>query len=315
MNKPLLFFMLLLPLAVVSCEDAGDGSLILGKDMPVEVTASVSEMNTKAGYEGTTVLPEKFYIDIRQNQDSKYDYSLVELVRKQGDGNRYSVKDEMTLLWAEPDRTGVGVKALTLPFGRTALDPSNAMMVSVAPDQSLAESVKDSDLLGADNAQLGGVDINGNSVNIAFKHLLAKLDVSYVYGAELSGSDVVVNSIALKNVCVSRGYSYADMSFDDSAACEYGDVMMCHDSDARQAEAIFMPYVVDKNPSLVLKATIDGVQHTFTCAVVAKDAAGFVGGCRYTLRITITGSSISNTMASITQGWDDATDGNTFVTE
>jgi hypothetical protein len=315
MNKLLLFFMLLLPLAVVSCEDAGDGSLILGKDMPVEVTASVSEMNTKAGYEGTTVLPEKFYIDIRQNQDSKYDYSLVEMVRKQGDGNRYSVKDEMTLLWAEPDRTGVGVKALTLPFGRTALDPSNAMMVSVAPDQSLAESVKDSDLLGADNAQLGGVDINGNSVNIAFKHLLAKLDVSYVYGAELSGSDVVVNSIALKNVCVSRGYSYADMDFDDSAACVYGDVMMCHDSDARQAEAIFMPYVVDKNPSLVLKATIDGVQHTFTCPVVAKDAAGFVSGCRYTLRITITGSSISNTMASITQGWDDATDGNTFVTE
>ena len=57
------------------------------------------------------------------------------------------------------------------------------------------------------------------------------------------------------------------------------------------------------------------VEYDFTCPVVAKDANGFVGGKRYTMTVTIVGSSVSGTDASIAKGWDTNTEDESFVTE
>jgi hypothetical protein len=49
--------------------------------------------------------------------------------------------------------------------------------------------------------------------------------------------------------------------------------------------------------------------------VVPKDANGFIGGKRYTMNVSIVGSSVSGAEATIAKGWDTNTDEETFVTE
>ena len=70
-----------------------------------------------------------------------------------------------------------------------------------------------------------------------------------------------------------------------------------------------------ENPTLLINATIDNVEYNFTCPVVPKDANGFVGGKRYTMNVSVVGSSVSGTEATIAKGWDTNTDEETFVTE
>ena len=90
---------------------------------------------------------------------------------------------------------------------------------------------------------------------------------------------------------------------------------MYHTASTSTFEAIFYPYKPTENPTLLINATIDGVEYDFTCPVVAKDADGFVGGKRYTMTVTIVGSSVSGTDASIAKGWDTNTEDESFVTE
>ena len=87
------------------------------------------------------------------------------------------------------------------------------------------------------------------------------------------------------------------------------------DSSASSAEAIFYPYKPSQNPMLLMNVTIDDVEHSFTCPVVPKDADGFIGGKRYTMNVSVIGSSVSGTDASIANGWDTDTEDESFVTE
>jgi hypothetical protein len=48
---------------------------------------------------------------------------------------------------------------------------------------------------------------------------------------------------------------------------------------------------------------------------VAKDANGFLGGRRYTMNISIVGSSVNGTDASIANGWDTNTEEESFITK
>jgi hypothetical protein len=97
----------------------------------------------------------------------------------------------------------------------------------------------------------------------------------------------------------------------------YDDVAMFQSGTGREgsAEAIFYPYKPTTNPTLVINATIDGENCNFSCPVVPKDATnGFIGGKRYTMTVTIVGTSVSGTEATIAKGWDDGGEKD-FVTE
>lgn len=79
--------------ACVSCTK--DVSLSL-KEAEIIVEARVTE--TRAGYEGTLVLPDMFIMDIVQNSDSRYDYKGVVMKKS---GNVYSPESsDIKLLWA-----------------------------------------------------------------------------------------------------------------------------------------------------------------------------------------------------------------------
>lgn len=277
----------------------------------ITVTANVTK-HTRAGYESGVLMPEKFVIDITQSAGTKFNYSLVEMTKNAG-SNTYSAPEGLELLWADDTHTA-SVKAMTIPMGLTAVDADNAMVVSVSLDQNDAANVAASDLLGATSESNGGITIDENNINIEFQHLLSKLDVKYSLASEFEENTVVVNSLTLQNTCTAGGYSYANMAL-DATTLSYGDIVMFHSASASTAEVIFYPYKPTENPTLLINATIDGVEYNFSCPVVPKDANGFVGGKRYTMNVSIVGSSVNGTEVTIANGWDTNTDEETFVTE
>lgn len=308
-NRKVLFASLAIFL-LSACDDINNTVPAL-TEQTITVTASIAQ-HTKAGYESGVLLPEKFVVDVNQGAEEKYNYSLVEMTKDAGT-NTYSAPAGTELLWAG-NNTAPAVKAMTIPFGLTAVDPDNVMAVSVSLQQNDAANVAASDMLGATSATEGCITVSGTNINIEFQHLLSKLDVTYNFASEFNENTVAVNSITLQNICTTGGYSYAEMDY-VSTNLGYGDIVMYKNASASTVEAIFYPYKPTENPTLLINATIDGVEYDFTCPVVAKDANGFVGGKRYTMTVTIVGSSVSGTDASIANGWDTNTEDESFVTE
>lgn len=266
-------------------------------ETPITVTSQVSE-TTRAGYEGTTNLPDNFVMDIYQGGGS-YDYSLVEMTREQN-SNTFSAPNGTLLLWKGTDtnHSGASVKAMTIPDGRTTIDPTNAMIISVRPDQTNADAVEASDLLGAKSGD--GITINGDNINIEFRHLMSKLYVNYTFAEGLTGT---VNSITLKNTCVKGGYSYKDMDYANSSL-SYGDIKMHHNSTDKATEAIFYPYTPTSNPQLEVSIKVNDVDKTLTCPIQFKDNnKSFEGRKKYIMNIRINGTTIDNTSITIVKDW------------
>lgn len=302
-------FVMLAVLLLSACERTNVIVLPL-EEQPITVTADIAK-HTKAGYESGVLMPEKFVMDITQSGDDRFNYSSVEMTKDAGT-NTYSAPAGLELLWADNTHSAT-VKAMTIPFGLTTVNADGVMEVRVSLEQNEAYNVAASDLLGATSDSNGGITISDDNINIEFQHLLSKLDVKYEFGSEFAGSSVAVNSMTLQNVCTSGGYSYADMDYDNTGL-KYGDITMYHNASASAAEVIFYPYKPSQSPTLLINATIDDVEYNFTCPVTAK-SNGFVGGKRYTMTISIVGSSVSGTDASIASGWDTDTDEESFTTE
>jgi hypothetical protein len=303
----------LLAVLLLSACDNSDGIIPPFDEKPITVTADVIQ-HSRAGYQTDVLMPEKFVMDITQNGEDKFNYSLVEMTKK--GTNTYSATDGRELLWADETHTAT-VKAMTIPMGLTTVDGTNAMVVNVSLEQNVEANVAASDLLGATSQSNGGITIDGTNIKINFQHLLSKLDVEYSFASEVEGESVVVNSITLQDICTKGEYSYANMAL-ASTGLSNSNIVMFHSATTNRtgkAEAIFYPYKPTTNPTLVINATIDGVECNFSCPVVPKDASnGFVSGKRYTMKVTIVGTSVSGTTASIAKGWEDGGEKD-FVTE
>jgi hypothetical protein len=277
----------------------------------IQVTADVTQ-HTKAGYESGVLLPEKFIMDIIQGDIDRFNYPLVEMTRN-ANSNEYTPAEGTELLWAD-DSYKAEIKAMTVPPGSSGVTSSGVMTINVSLEQNETENVAASDLLGATTSNDGGISIESGKVKIEFQHLLSKLDVKYTFAEEYAMNEARINSITLQNVCTQGGYSYAEMEY-ESTDLGYDDIIMYNNTSTSTAEAIFYPYKPVNNPTLLINATIDGIRYNFTCPVVAKDANGFLGGRRYTMNISIVGSSVNGTDASIANGWDTNTEEESFITK
>ena len=304
-------FVMLIALMLSACNNT-DGIIPPLDEQSITVTADVIQ-HTRAGYQSGVLMPEKFVMDISQNGDAKFNYSLVKMTKEEG-ANTYSA--DRNLLWADDTHTAT-VKAMTIPMGLTTVDDTNVMEVNVSLQQNVESNVVTSDLLGATSTSNGGITITGSKINIEFQHLLSKLDISYIFENEIEGESVVVNSITLQNICTKGGYSYANMAL-DATNMSYDNIAMLHSSTEDRkgtAEAIFYPYKPTEDPILVINATINNVNCNFSCPVKLNNANGFIGGKRYTMNVLIKGTSVSGTTATIAKGWDTNTDEESFVTE
>lgn len=303
---------MLIAVMLSACNNT-NGIILPPDEQPITITADVIQY-TRAGYQSEGLMPEEFVMDISQNGDAKFNYSRVKMTKDEG-YNTYSA--DRVLLWADDTPHSATVKAMTIPMGLTTVDGTNVMEVNVSLEQDVESNVVKSDLLGATSASNGGITIEGSNINIEFQHLLSKLDISYSFSSEIEGESIVVNSITLQNICIKGGYSYANMAL-DTTNLSYDDIAMFHRSTKDRegtAEAIFYPYKPTADPILVINATIDNDDYNFSCPVKLNNDNGFISGKRYTMNVSIIGTSVSGTNATIANGWDTNTDEESFVTE
>lgn len=266
-------------------------------ETPITVSTLVSE-KTRAGYDNAN-LPSTFVMDIEQGSEN-YNYSLVTMTR--GNGNTYNAPANMLLLWKGTDHSTANIKAMTIPYGLSAIDANNAMTVKVHTNQTTDANVKASDLLGAKSGD--GISISGDNINIEFRHLMSKLYVTYEFA---TGTNATVNSITLENICVQGGYSYASMDYhNDNNSLDYDNITMFHNRNSRAAEAIFYPHSPGSNLRLKVNITIQGRTTDLSCPIVLTSGKPFEGRKLYTMNIRINGTSIDNANITTVKDWIDS---------
>ena len=266
----------------------------VGTELPdtsdyITVTSEV-DMQTKAGYEGTSVLPSSFYMTIKQGSEE----GSYTMNRAGSSSNNYNFSGTAPT-WKTSDVSQISVKAVTTPsikinnttYGYTR----NSGSMSVCIDQTTAERVEASDLLGAKTGN--GITISGNNINVAFNHLMSKLQVSYK-------SSLTVSKIELANVAVKGTYSYSNMKHVYSSLST-GTINMFRS--ANSAEAIFFPFdPAESNVTPELRVYLNGSNEPLVCPIYLKDGARFIPGKLYMMNISISGTTVNNADVTI-ENW------------
>ena len=261
------------------------------KDAPITVTADVADLKTRAGYDADN-LPAKFYLTVTQTEEvSQYNYTNVEMTK--GSGNNYTSSDN--ILWKDATRT---------PFV-SAYTTADATF-TVQTDQSTAESVIASDLLGAVSTTEDDVTINGDNISVRFRHLLCKLDVTYSWGTEFDNvttksiKNVVYNGFGTDAVLDRTTATITSGTYTDAITAFIGKTTV-NEVEKDMSEAIFAPQT--GNPKIVITALIDGVERAFSLNVTAP-TGGFVSGNRYTMDVAIGGTVTQTGEIKISKGWE-----------
>ena len=260
------------------------------KDTPITVTADVADLKTRAGYDADN-LPAKFYLTVTQTEEaSQYNYTNVEMTK--GNGNNYTPSDN--ILWKDATRT---------PFV-SAYTTADATF-TVQTDQSTAENVIASDLLGAVSTTEGDVTISGNNISVRFRHLLCKLDVTYSWGTEFDNAtksikSVVYNGFGTDAVLDRTTATITSGTYTDAITAFIGKTTV-NEVEKDMSEAIFAPQT--GNPKIVITALIDGVERAFSLNVTAP-TGGFVSGNRYTMNVAIGGTVTQTGEMKISKGWE-----------
>lgn len=281
MKTKYLAFAALASLMLASCSNEEDFAPQTG-NTPITVTAGGSNLATRAGYEGTSVLPETFYLTVKQDaadETSQYNYTNV-LMTKDADGNTYSVSDGPMLKWKDDNHESVGVNAYT----------TDGTTFTVQTDQSTAENVLASDLLGAVKTTDGtDVTITNGNIGITFRHLLCKLDVTFSWGGEF---DSYTNKMISK--VVYKGFGTSAALNRDDAAVTVGEDATTGDITAyvngTTSEAIFTPKAAADAQIIITVDVTEGeaatiTQRIFTLAL--PENTTFEQGCRYTMDVKI----------------------------
>ena len=295
MNKVLKFILTLS--AVIYTTSCSEMITADFSDENAQITVKSEVELTKAGYEGTTSLPSEFIMDINQGSDSKYNYSLVKMT-KENTGNTYKAASGTSLMWAKADHSNVTVKAMTIPNGRTSVSSNSAMEINVSLDQTTEENLCKSDLLSAKTGN--GIVIEGNDINISFNHLMSKLYINYKLSTRLKNNNARVTSITLKNVCVTGGYSYANMNYDSSITKKNGNISMYLDDVKTRAEAVFYPYTPSQAPTLSIRVQIGNSYKDIEYPLSLNANSVFEGGKVYKMALKISGTSLDNLSVATT---------------
>ena len=295
MNKVLKFiFTLSAVIYTTSCSEMITADF---SDASTQITVRSEVELTKAGYEGTTSLPSEFIMDINQGSNSNYNYSLVKMT-KERTGNTYKTASGTSLLWAKADHSNVTVKAMTIPYGMTSINSKNAMEINVSLDQTTEENLCKSDLLSAKTGN--GIIIENNDINISFSHLMSKLYINYKLSTRLKNNNARVTSITLKNVCVTGGYSYANMNYDSSITKKNGNISMYLDDVKTRAEAVFYPYTPSQAPTLSIRVQIGNSYKDIEYPLSLNANSVFEGGKVYKMALKISGTSLDNLSVATT---------------
>ena len=228
---------------------------------------------TKAGYSGTSVLPENFYMEI-----SNPSFAGL-MTRADANTNKYNFPTGQNLKWGVADIGQVSVRAITSPDGCYS-----SGTVTLTHDQSTSDKLRKNDLLGASTGN--GIVINNNNISISFNHLMSKLQLAYT-------STVDIAKIELINICMMGQYDFNTMSYGTYAVpTSANTITMYQDRESKTAEAIFFPYTPNASP--MLRIHFDDTGNNYKdCTISLRHGARFEGGETYMMNISVNRTSIT----------------------
>ena len=256
------------------------------KDTPINVDVLVSGINTRAGYDNTS-LPTMFYLSIDQ-KDTKYDYNVV-MKHEGGSWVAYESADENAakkqLLW-EGSKDNVTVTAATFSLS----DASTTL--SVQTDQSTAEAVKASDHLyyysNAITPSTGGISLGLN-------HIMSKITVKLTLGTEYESSATnPITSVTAFGASTGATYSPgAEAPW--SAGSNVSKITLIPSVEYNKAErtvtyeAILVPQTIAAN-TFGIEIRLGEQTYEWTSAETFK----LTGGTNHTLEMTVGNASSAN---------------------
>ena len=184
MRKIFYFAMVAVTAIFAGCANDEDALLTTNslKDTPINVDVLVSGINTRAGYDNTS-LPTMFYLSIDQ-KDTKYDYNVV-MKHEGGSWVAYESADENAakkqLLW-EGSKDNVIVTAATFLLP----EASTSCSLNVQTDQSTADGIKASDHLCYYS---NTVTPSTGGISLGLNHIMSKISVKLTLGTEYKDSE------------------------------------------------------------------------------------------------------------------------------
>ena len=258
------------------------------KDTPINVDVLVSGINTRAGYDNTS-LPTMFYLSIDQ-KDTKYDYNVV-MKHEGGSWVAYESADENAakkqLLW-EGSKDDVTVTAATFPLPKA----STSYALSVQTDQSTAEAVKASDhLYYYSNAVTPSTD----GISLGLNHIMSKISVKLTLGTEYVSSDTnPITSVTAFGASTGATYS-PGAATPWSAGSNVSKITLIPSAEYNKAErtvtyeAILVPQTIAEN-TFGIEIRIGEKTYEWTSA----EAFTLTGGTNHTLEMTVGNASSAN---------------------
>ena len=259
------------------------------KDTPINVDVLVSGINTRAGYDNTS-LPTKFYLSIDQ-EGTKYDYTNVVM---KYDGSKWVAyesdaenAEKKQLLW-EGSKDNVIVTAATFLLP----EASTSCSLNVQTDQSTAEAVKASDYL-CYYSYIVMPSIEGMSLEL--DHIMSKISVKLTLGTEYEASETnPITSVTAFGASTGATYSPgAETPW--SAESNVSKITLfpsaADDTNNRTVtyEAILVPQTIAEN-TFGIEIRIGEKTYEWTSA----DAFTLKGGTNHTLEMTVGKASSEN---------------------
>ena len=259
------------------------------KDTPINVDVLVSGINTRAGYDNTS-LPTKFYLSIDQ-KDTKYDYTNVVM---KYDGSKWVAyesdaenAEKKQLLW-EGSKDNVIVTAATFLLP----EASTSCSLNVQTDQSTAEAVKASDhLCYYSNAVTPSTD----GISLGLNHIMSKITVKLTLGTEYESSATnPITSVTAFGASTSATYS-PGAGTPWSAESNVSKITLfpsvAYDTNNRTAtyEAILVPQTIAAN-AFGIEIRIGEKTYEWKSA----NAFTLTGGTNHTLEMTVGNASSAN---------------------
>lgn len=250
------------------------------KDTPINVDVLVSGINTRAGYDNTS-LPTMFYLSIDQN-GTKYDYTNVVMKYDGSKWVAYESADENAkkkqLLW-EGSEANVIVTAATFSLS----DASTTL--SAQTDQSTAEAVKASDHLCYYS---NTVTPSTGGISLGLDHIMSKISVKLTLGTEYAAS--ATNPItSVTAFGASTGATYSPGAATPWSAESNGSKItlfpsVAYDTNNRTAtyEAILVPQTIAAN---TFGVEIRIGEKTYEWK--STEAFTLTGGTNHTLEMTV----------------------------
>ena len=258
------------------------------KDTPINVDVLVSGINTRAGYDNTS-LPTKFYLSIDQ-KDTKYDYNVV-MKHEGGSWVAYesAAKNaaKTQLLW-EGSEANVTVTAATFPLPKS----STSYDLSVQTDQSNDDGINASDhLYYYSNA----VTPSTGCISLELDHIMSKITVKLTLGTEYKDSETnPITSVTAFGASTGATYS-PGAGTPWSAESNVSKITLfpsvAYDTSNRTVtyEAILVPQTIAEN-TFGIEIRIGEQTYEWTSA----DDFTLTGGTNHILEMTVGNASSAN---------------------